>query len=473
MKKNLLFAAALLLTLASCSSDNDLSITPPTPLNQQEQVPVTFGTYIGRTANTRAGYAGVITDTELKDGKNGTKTKGFGVFAYYTKASDYSSSATPNFMYNQQVYYDTNWKYEPLKYWPNETANGTVDQNGASSTGGADKISFFAYAPYVSPNVATGEFSPAETSGITKLTANTTGGDPKVYYTIASDAAKTVDLLWAVAGTEAKTYTTANGTPETIPAGMPNLNLTKQTIGEKVNFLFKHALAKLTFSVQGIFDEVNPGSTDVDSHTKIVIEKVDITSTFPQKGILNLNNTSANAPLWEAETIPGTVSFNITNGDIATEVKYNSSTDTYAGQSSATGVKKDKVALMDANKFFTLIPDTKNLTIEITYHVFTEDANLSRGYSKVTNVITKTISGLTIAGGKAYDINLQLGMTSVKVAATVSGWDSGTDSAVDLPINVEGISVAGTGGTTAVNTTASAKVYNIELTGLTGNTTYT
>ena len=53
---------------------------------------ITFGAYSGN-AVTKAGTAGEMTTTSLQ-------TPGFGVFAYQTTNAGYSSSATPNFMYN-------------------------------------------------------------------------------------------------------------------------------------------------------------------------------------------------------------------------------------------------------------------------------------------------------------------------------------------------------------------------------------
>lgn len=38
--------------------------------------------------------------------------------------------------------------------------------------------------------------------------------------------------------------------------------------------------------------------------------------------------------------------------------------------------------------------------------------------------------------GKAYTLNLLLGMQTVSLSATVSGWDTGESTAVNLPINV-------------------------------------
>ena len=95
-----------------------------------------------------------------------------------------------------------------------------------------------------------------------------------------------------------------------------------------------------------------------------------------------------------------------------------------------------------AQKAFMIIPSSaadKSLKVTIDYYVNTTDASLSKGYSRVENKITKTITGFAPEAGKNYTLLLSLGMTSVKVSATVSDWttEDGSSTQVDLPINVE------------------------------------
>ena len=434
MKKNLFLAAAAVAMLASCSQ-NDLEAPV---VAEAQQTAIEFGTYLGKAATSRAGWAGAMTNDNLKES---SKSNGFGVFGFYTNNGDYSATESPvNFMYNEHLTWNDKWEYSPLKYWPNETANGIVDQNDANATN-ADKLTFFAYAPYVA-TTNEGTFSPAETEGITKLTGNDIDGDPKVYYTIASDADNTVDLLWGVVP-ESTEYSIAQSSTKQAPnVGLPNLNLTKQTINETVDFSLRHALAKITFTVQGAFNELTPTNNDVDGSTRIVIDNVAIETEFHKSGILNLNNTVPNTPNWTTAG-SGNISFNINNDDIvagtagAAGLKY-SGTDTYESQ--PLGVTKTKQYLMDADgttKYFTVIPEEdKDVTITITYRVYTVDSKLKSGFSVVENVITKTIDDFDAVGGKAYNINLLLGMTSVKVDATVANWEDAAETPVNLPINV-------------------------------------
>ena len=150
MKKSLFFFAAAALALTACTNDDDALQTGQV---QNSNRAVAFDTYTAGT--TRAGEPeGVMTTDKLK-----TDGKGFGVFAFYHNNSDWAhdvSTILPNFMFNEHVSWAGGWSYSPLKYWPNETLNDSQDPNavmpGASpyDTGTyLDKLSFFAYAPYV------------------------------------------------------------------------------------------------------------------------------------------------------------------------------------------------------------------------------------------------------------------------------------------------------------------------------------
>lgn len=287
MKKIKFFAAALgLMTLAACSNSDDVFTGEDVVQSQQDANAITFGTYIGQQAQTRAGVAGSITTTSLKTGDH---SAGFGVFAYYTGADDYAysavtitgatgqSSVKPNFMYNQQVQWtsgktgyvgaegDYAWAYTPLKYWPNEVQGGAVDdQTGAATSEGGHggKLSFFAYAPYVAS--AGGDY------GITAMTANSLESDPILTYVVNPAGSDVVDLLWGTTGTNGVnvlgsgnsgvTYN-ASGTnyqksilpnkAESPDGYTLNADLTKQKTGGQVSFAFKHALAKVGGSKTG------------------------------------------------------------------------------------------------------------------------------------------------------------------------------------------------------------------------------
>lgn len=81
--------------------------------------------------------------------------------------------------------------------------------------------------------------------------------------------------------------------------------------------------------------------------------------------------------------------------------------------------------------------DLRTIDVEITYYITTEDAKLSAGRSQTKNVITKTVELPSLDNGKSYNLNLLLGLTSVKVEADVADWKEEYIQ-VDLPQNTSG-----------------------------------
>ena len=163
MKKLFLFAVAVA-ALAACSNE-ELSEQENNQITPSQQTPINFDVYALRTTN-RAGLAGGTTEGTSPDPNTyGVTTEtlqtgrhaaaGFGVFAFFTDNGDYdANTSTPNFMYNEQVTYKASgtladWTYEPVKYWPNEYGDGAQSDD-------VDKVSFFAYAPWVDVTATTG-----------------------------------------------------------------------------------------------------------------------------------------------------------------------------------------------------------------------------------------------------------------------------------------------------------------------------
>lgn len=158
MKINYLtgIALSLLLVLSSCNAEEDAPDTP------QGIIPVGF---LGDVSETRAA-------TEYGSADDLTA---IGVFAYFTNGAFNAGSSTSNFMYNQKVERTNNtspWTYSPVKYWPNNDA---------------DKLSFFAYAPYVDETVPDG--SNPTFKGRTEI------GFPTLAYTVSAAENNQADLL--------------------------------------------------------------------------------------------------------------------------------------------------------------------------------------------------------------------------------------------------------------------------------------
>jgi len=324
MKKTFLAITALAAMLfAGCTSSDELTTLESIKTADNTPTPVQFGTYMGKVGTTRAYTSGPIANaTDATKGETALSEAGFGVFSYLTTA-DYSNttptSQRPDFMYNQQITWNGTssvWEYSPLKYWPNgvDTKVGAAtDPSNTATETTAQKLSFFAYAPYMTEASFTADYAgtypiqltaatdakqvTTPTNGIVAMTKNTFTENVWVKYLMPNaNASAAVDLLW---GTNGKAqYDETDNTPSTsqaIGTGY-NMNLTKQTTTEKVKFLFKHALAKLGgntetaesasqpataastgFMIKLDVDAYNGGT--LDSKTLVTVEKVEIMDT--------------------------------------------------------------------------------------------------------------------------------------------------------------------------------------------------
>lgn len=457
----LVAGTATLFTACTSESDNSPSakISYETVADAQ-QTPVTFGTYMGEQANTRSGHAGSIALDQLK-------AAGFGVLAYHTDNGNFVGTAgtgsQPNFMYNQEVTWATSaWTYSPLKYWPNSIGNFT-NTGGATTTAtttGVDRLSFFAYAPYVEVKTSgtplgdvTDTSRPAK--GITHITGNNVGGNPLVTYVFDDDPAYSVDLMYGVAAqnTDYGIGTTATGT---ITAGDPFIDMTKVKTDTQIKFDFKHALTRVGLLIQGAFDNTTPGGgTDpTATETKITVAEVVINGTnLLASGELNLNGGT-----WESTAGMSNLTINnklnpVIKDNAATPASPTNAeiTALFDGSSTITGVTTALLPLVSGTTspsvtpdYYMFIPSTSvtpaeqtSITgITIKYYVTTLDDNLSSGYSRIENIITQTFTTpLSVTKGLSYLFKLNVGMTTVKIDASISADWNDTEEVLWMPIN--------------------------------------
>ena len=283
MKTNYLTAVVigLLMALSGCQAEDD---TPHTP---QGNIPVGFA---GDVPQTRA----------TKEYESAADLTNIGVFAYFTNGAFSEGSSTANFMYNQQVerQSDSSWTYSPVKYWPGNTT---------------DKISFFAYAPYVDETVSGGS-NPS-------FQDNTEAGFPKLTYTVPATEADQIDLL-AATPLMNRTYETNSG-----------------TTNGSIKFAMKHAMTKV-----GVY---------VKSNDNVVGKKVTAFSiTSAKSGTLTYHapdagNASDTGTGWTYSTPVATETFTATATDFA--------------------VPDTKVAEKKLLTTFFLLPKGENSTFSITY----------------------------------------------------------------------------------------------------------
>lgn len=443
MKKNHLFGMFAMAAFAFASCSQDEVVTQSPEVNKA----IEFGTYVGRDAQTRAHSIETVEKLAEDDG--------FGVFAYYTNGANFNAStSTPNFMYNQQVTSSnqgTTWTYTPLKYWPNESEGDA-----------ADKLTFFAYAPY-----STGGDG-------TNFTFNTNSGLPTLNFAVNATVKDQEDLLWAA----------------------PHVNLTKNAanadIDDAVKFVFKHALARIGFDVQTLIDKVNSntdGTADnettttseggssvtvpnngssLDASTTVVVKQVTLSGKFITSGTLAwTEGTGDNAGTYTAAITNSTLPTVNTTYTLKAEMPVGNGATlatnfNAADQTHLLGAKDSKLTIYGQSvngteaqlncdeSYIMIIPKNFEdkegdenddiLTIEVTYDVVTADGNLDSGYSQVTNVISTSFTGINFEAGKAYKFSLHLGLTSVKLTASVDKWIDGTsnpetDYAVNVPLN--------------------------------------
>lgn len=281
------------------------------------------------------------------------------------------------------------------------------------------------------------------------------------------------------------------GNSVSLTKGLPWLNVERPSqTDQKLKFQFKHALAKMRINVDEFADQTTPGGAEkLDVKTKIWIRSVKFTG-FSMKGALNLNNETKDKPYWmnyngigdlEAdadlvvydgmkdgkEGVSGSTAsteklLGLNPLFIQTSASFDysdPSTPKWAG--TAKGVTATKTPLFDGGGVFYVIPNPDDqLTVEIVYDVETIDPNLGvmladnkTPGSSIENRIQKTISfgggSSNLEFGKAYEINLHLGMNSVKLDADVVGWEELAPVDVQVPANVPFYAVSATGAGTA------------------------
>ena len=455
-----------LLSLAGCA-DEDVNL----PDAKQAANLVAFSTYLQQNRETRA---------TLPDGETGPtdtetlKQRGFGVFAIHTGAETFSHDGTTggqpfDFMWNQEVTWDsqladdyiTKWTYAPLKYWPNGNSpaddqdddTGSDPATGTGADGGSpDRVSFFAYAPWVAYSDlydGDGTLKTVATDyGIVDMTGNgTASGTSCLTYRLnpSMKSSDCVDLLWAYSADRYKT----DGQPD-------GGGYTTGTVQLK----FIHALSRLRLLVQAVVDRAQPSDAwteyddDVHEATRVLIESVEIVSPhFNTEGqmLITPQSSGATVPTWQNLSSP--VGLSISGSTIREPLRFTGSTSvgwervpaaiagSYDSADDAEadflllppGVTKTPQSLFadDDDQYRLVLPGNaeEQLTVRIVYYVVTYDPRLTlntpRYFSIVRNEITQSAAqSVKFEPNKQYTLRLLLGLTTVKfLVESVEGWD--------------------------------------------------
>lgn len=332
---------------------------------------INFDAYVGRNASTRSS----ITDIKFLQGS--VWNAGFGVFARY---------GNTHLMDTEHVTWRVDhWGYDHIRFWP---SSGTVD--------------FYAFAPY-SPPVTMGKLR----DDLADKLVDKTHSKDETYIDFPSNMSP-IDLVWAKQ---------PNQTAPTSP-------------DSKVQFQFKHALARLGFDITANQQLEEKGA--VITVDKVILYGANETSgIFLMGGYLNLNTGN-----W----VPYDVTYD--NKSIrwfytwTKDGKVDGKDETLDEQQKKGPIYKlsappqldhdhDKVTNHDDSYIF-IIPQKKPdfFNLKITYTVeqgkFKEDVTVTKNLLDVL----PGDSDPYFVGGKAYTFHFKLSLDPVnfKVTTTVGNW---------------------------------------------------
>ena len=388
MKQNYFMGliACAALTMTGCSNDEINA-----PQQSQGNNAIEFSTYLGRNAQ---GSRGTETNT------TSIQTSGFGVLAYYTEQVDFADTNKPNFMWNQQVTYSNSaWSYTPIKYWPTKVG---------------DKVSFFAYAPYVAGGDANGIV----------LSKNNVAGAPTATITLPEDPSQTIDFVAAVQ--------------------MNKTHDNSATANNDVSFTLKHEMTRV--KVQAKLDKSVYDASDAKHKTFVVIKNVTFNDNgqFYKSGKYTFSTTDGERGTWT--TTDNATAYSLDLNKVmkketikATGAKGSTvSGDYQKGKDGIKLVNDTPVSLFKDDQYLFLIPVASltdgKATATIEYDIVTEDSKLAVGYS-CTNAtkIVKLPAG-TLQQGKSYNYTFIINLDEIVLDAAVEKWDeTASDSNINVP----------------------------------------
>lgn len=311
--------------------------------NSSKNEAISFDGYLGRSAVAVNGSRGSV--LEIADLK--ASTEGFGVFGNYSSTGGQEFGS--NWFNNVQVTYDASatpvWKYSPLKYWLPE---GHID--------------FLAYAPYDS-----------------QCDNQVSKDNQKLVFEVNSNIKNQKDLLWA------------NAT-------------NKKKANNPVKFTFKHALAKIGYTVKT--NVVGTGTTiTLNKITLAGSTAADPAKAFYTKGSIDLSKLNG-TDLWTTSTFPERQNFEWYNG-------------TYNVTTSASHPDDNREKNED---YLFVIPQNFESGHDDLYVIVDYTINYNTGVQATMKWSVNSKIEKNFEQGKAYMINLNIGLTPIEFNAEVTPW---------------------------------------------------
>jgi hypothetical protein len=235
---------------------------------------------------------------------------------------------------------------------------------------GSNYASFFAYSPY------------ADGNGF--VSVNSTSSEPMIEYNSVNPMDDAGDLLYG-----------------------SKINATKNDNNGCVTIDSKHALAR--FNLKAV------APWDIDANTRITIKSIKISGQIPNKGSFDLYRQQWKNLSTETQT------YALEGDNLAADLR--DAGDTFAANQ-PEGVKSSSKPIGVSPYLFIPTDGEKTITITVEYFITVDDAKLDTGYSRIKNVISKSLN-LNFAAGYSYDMQIVFGLTSLKCDVSAnSSWDN-------------------------------------------------
>lgn len=309
--------------------------------------------------------------SELKIDGLKEATGGFGVFGNYKK--DDGTEFGSNLFNNEKVF----WSSSP------EPAKWTYDNTKYWPTEG--HIDFLAYAPY---------------------NAGTVKNTYSLEFTVSHTITEQKDLLWAKAVGQTK----ANNSG-----------------ANKVQFKFDHALSRLGYSVK-LDAPYSEATITLDKITLAGSTTEPANNAFYKKGTIDLSTGN-----WSTSS--------------SKDANYNDAKQNFewfSGKNKASSEKTlsndvNKAIKNSANEYLFVIPQdfsTENANADQLYVIVEYTIKYNSGTAQPT-VSYKVYKQLKkeFKQGKAYTINLNIGLTPIEFNAEVNDWDPKDGESIDASLN--------------------------------------